>query len=71
MKIMLIATTKLKVRATVGPQIRCCCCCCLFGVSGERNLLNNDALKSSNAFPELEKPLLHNQNQLFGDKTLI
>ena len=56
MKIMLIATKKLKVRATVGPQTRCvCCCCCLFGVSGERNLLNNEARKSSKAFPETEK----------------
>lgn len=49
-KIILIAATKLKVRATAGPHMRCCW---RFAPSDERNTLKKLARKSSRALPEL------------------
>lgn len=43
------ATTKLNVRATMGPNI---CCSLRLAPSEDRNLLNKEACSSSRALPE-------------------
>lgn len=69
MKIILIATTKLKERATAGPHKRCCR---RFAPSDERNTLKRSARKSSKALPELTRKMeLSHANNTEGTQSFI